>query len=652
VARKGDLLFGIDKIITPVGSCFETTGSNVVRLRRRLLTAALSTLFALSAVPGSPTAAEVTAETANTPQTAIFTTEKMCPSMPEKAEGLSKMTDQQLRDYANAAFWNDVYCEAQAAISELLKRNKCDDKNPSHECFELGMNFAICDLQTGELKRARARLKNLYKTVKGSNTNGGMDDPDCLFFIAECQYRLGNYKQAVDSYHRALELYRKVLPPLSPDLAPSLEGLAGCYYRKGQFALVEPLYRELAQIDLLTRGPDDLRYAWSLMNLSDVCHKLGRDNDRKTLFEAAVFIFRKVNEDRIMAKFAEEKDSQPNVENLSAVESTLKRSIFGRSTALAVEAKGNAVKLLGGDSLKAKADPKILAKRPFDFYNWRFKRSQKVDAPGFVIVDPFVPLKGLIICVHGLGLHHRSYEDFGNRISKLGYGIVSFDMRGFGQYRDEKGYDLIDLAGCVEDLTGMVKLFKRDYPNTPLFILGESMGGAIALHVAVKNQTDLDGLISSVPSGTRYKAKKTAFRVGLRFLKHKNQQFDIGDQVIKQATHDESLRKEWKDDPSVRLNLSASELLKFQRFMNQNEKLAKELKVLPVIIFQGYGDKLVKPEGTLSLYNAMGTKYKNLVLIGHQEHLIFEEAQCPDEVIDGLIGWLNNHSKLGSLARK
>jgi hypothetical protein len=48
-------------------------------------------------------------------------------------------------------------------------------------------------------------------------------------------------------------------------------------------------------------------------------------------------------------------------------------------------------------------------------------------------------------------------------------------------------------------------------------------------------------------------------------------------------------------------------------------------------------------------HNAMGTKFKNLVLIGHQEHLIFEEGQCPPEVLDGLIGWLNNHGNKKNL---
>lgn len=583
-----------------------------------------------------------------------FTPDGTCPAKPNIDSALDKMSDAELKDYANSAFWNDMYCQARDAIAELMKRAKCTEKKPSRFCFEMGMNYAICDLQEGRLKDAHSRLVKLYPSVKGQSTNGGMDDPDCCFFIAECEYREGKYKEAIQSYNHALTLYRKALPAYSPDLAPVLEGLAGCYYRKRDFQAVEPIYQELAKIDLLTRGPNDLRYAWSLMNLSDVDHKLGREDDRRVFFDTAVFVFRKVNQDRIIAQLQKSQDKSP--ENIAGtepdsqtVESNLKMSVFGKTSEQDQSiSRDKAIKLLGADKLLTGTP--VAIKRPFDLYNWRFKRSQKVDAPGFVIVDPEVPLKGLIVCVHGLGLHHKSYEDFGNKMSKLGYGIVSFDMRGFGQYQDEKGYDLVDLAGCVEDLGGIIKLFKRDYPNTPLFLLGESMGGAIALHLAAKCQDDLDGLISSVPSGSRYKAKKTAFEVALKLIKGKDRQFNIGSQVIAQATHDEALRKEWHDDPEVRLNLSASELVKFQHFMNQNEKLAKELKTLPVIIFQGFGDKLVKPEGTLALYNAMGTRYKNLILIGHQEHLIFEEGQCPPEVMDGLIGWLNHHGRKKDLA--
>jgi alpha-beta hydrolase superfamily lysophospholipase len=571
-----------------------------------ILSIALSNTAFCSTLPSI--AAELPTNAANS---AMFSVEGMCPGKADPDAKITKMNEQELKDYANAAYWNDQYCEAQQAVEELLKRADCNKKKKNHECFELGMNYAI------------------------------LDDPDCQFFIAECEYREGKYNDAINSYKRALSLYRKILPEQSPDLAPALEGLAGCYYRKRNFVAVEPIYKELARIDLITRGPDDLRFAWSLMNLADVAHKLGRDDERKILFETAVYIFREVNERRILTALKKKEGEEKNKPDIS-VEKTVKSSVFGSVNLDAVaSAKQKSLELLKVTNTPDSAEAAV--KRPFDFYNWRFKRSQKVDAPGFVIVDPSVPLKGIIICAHGLGLHHKSYEDFGTRMSKFGYAIVSFDMRGFGGYKDEKGYDLVDLAGCVEDLGNIITLFKRDYPTTPIFLLGESMGGAIALHVAVKYQNDLQGLVSSVPSGSRYKSKRTALRVAYKLISGKNHQFDIGSKVVDQATHDEALRKEWKDDPSARMDLSASELVTFQRFMNQNVHLAKELKTLPVIIFQGFGDKLVRPEGTLALYNALGTRYKNLELIGHQEHLIFEEGQCPPEVIDGLLGWLNNH---------
>jgi lysophospholipase len=620
-------------------------GVHLKNFRLKLLASIGSLSIGLSTLAPCYLQAAISANKLSTSaaSSAIFSVEGMCPAKADPTEQIEKLSEQQLKDYANAAFWNDQYCEAESAVTELLKRQKCKEKKPSHECFELSMNLAILNLQTGRLKEAKSRLLKLFPSVKNTEGNGGMDDPDCQFFIAECEYREGKYTQAIASYKRALSLYRKVLPPLSPDLAPALEGLAGCYYRKRNFTAVEPLYRELAKIDLITRGADDLRFAWSLMNLADVAHKLGHDDQRRTFFETAVYIFRQVNQQRIVGELTHKKDDDNENEQNPSLEATLHTSVFGSTDLnLVARNKEKTLELLALSSTITETS-KTAVKRPFDFYNWRFKRSQKVDAPGFVIVDPSVPLRGIIICVHGLGLHHKSYEDFGNRISKLGYAIVSFDMRGFGGYKDEKGFDLVDLAGCVEDLGNIITLFKRDYPDTPLFLLGESMGGAIALHVSVKYQESLAGLISSVPSGQRYKSKRTALAVALEMVRGKNHQFDIGSRVINQATHDESLRKEWKDDPSARMELSASELITFQRFMNQNNHLAKELKTLPVIIFQGFGDKLVKPEGTLALYNALGTKYKNLELIGHQEHLIFEEGQCPPEVIDGLTGWLNNH---------
>ena len=566
------------------------------------------------------------------------------PSAPT-VSNIDEASPEQLRQIANAAFWNDDYKKTNEAIVRLLKVENCSEKNPDHECFEVLMNLAICQLLENNVKESESLLKRLLPTATRDNGNNALDEPDCLFFLAECQYKNAKFDEAALSYSRALELYRKALPKFSSDLEPCIEGLSGCYYRKRNYAQVLPLYLELAKIDRLNQGPEDLRFAWSLLNLSDIYRKLGHQEEQRLCFERSVWIFRKVNTERLLQRF--EKQGPVSAAALPGIKAKFQSGVYGVTD----PSKNEAVKVAIDKLVDVQADStETPTKRPNDFYNWRFKRSSKFDAPGFVIIDPRVDLNGLIICVHGLGLHHRSYEDFGNKMSKRGYGIVSFDMRGFGQYKDEKGYDQLDMQGCVEDLGAIIKLFTRDYPGVPLFILGESMGGAIAVHVAQSHQSELDGLISAVPSGERYDATKTDVKVAFKLLKAKNRQFDIGSQLIGQATKDEKLRRAWREDPSARLNLSPVELIEFQKFMNQNEKLAHQVDTLPTIIFQGYGDNLVKPEGTLALFNAIAAPDKVLVFLGHQEHLIFEENQCPPTVIDAVVSWLDHHSDKDSHA--
>jgi thiol-disulfide isomerase/thioredoxin len=59
---------------------------------------------------------------------------------------------------------------------------------------------------------------------------------------------------------------------------------------------------------------------------------------------------------------------------------------------------------------------------------------------------------------------------------------------------------------------------------------------------------------------------------------------------------------------------------------------------------QGYSDRLVKPEGTMELFRASGSKDKDMVMIGSKEHLIFEEGQFDQHVIDVVTSWIDKHA--------
>lgn len=272
-------------------------------------------------------------------------------------------------------------------------------------------------------------------------------------------------------------------------------------------------------------------------------------------------------------------------------------------------------------------------------------RVRRGNAPCLSWNDPSVPVKAVFLCVHGLGLHNGTYEPLGKHLSSLGYPVYAIDVRGFGSWMEAKGRECVDFEGCLADIKSTLKVIRRAHPGKPVFLLGESMGGAIALRAVARYPELVDGLVSSVPAGDRFKQGQTSLKVALHFLAGPDRPMNVGESVIKQATDKPELRAAWQNDPLARMKLSPKELIQFQSFMNQNHDSAREIKDKPVLIVQGVLDKLVRPEGTVELFNKLSTTDKEIALIPNGEHLIFEENQFSDQVVEILVAWVELHRK-------
>lgn len=266
-------------------------------------------------------------------------------------------------------------------------------------------------------------------------------------------------------------------------------------------------------------------------------------------------------------------------------------------------------------------------------------KKQVGEAPCLSWLNPLGKPKAIILCVHGLGLHSGSFEQFGKAMAPRGYAVYAVDVRGFGSFMAAKGREKCDFKHCTDDIVSTLNVLHMVHPGVPVILLGESMGGAIALDVAAENPTLINGLISAVPAAERFKTGKTDFKVFMHLLTG-NRKVNVEKSVVHQATSDPSLREEWKDDPLDRMNLSAKELMQFQVFMNDNHDRAKMIDKMPVLIVQGGKDKLVKAEGTKELFEELVTQDKQMAMVNGAEHLVYEEGQFSKEVIDLTDGWI------------
>jgi acylglycerol lipase len=250
-----------------------------------------------------------------------------------------------------------------------------------------------------------------------------------------------------------------------------------------------------------------------------------------------------------------------------------------------------------------------------------------------------------LLCVHGLGLQSKSYEFFGTEQSRRGIAVYALDVRGFGAWMKAQGKDKVNFDDCLEDIRQALESIRTANPGLPVYLLGESMGGAIALRAASMYPQLVDGLISSVPAGERFNQGKTSMKVFMNLIAGANIA-DVGKDIVNQATQNSKLKSQWQGDPLSRLNLSPQELIQFQDFMNNNHDAARKVASMPVLFVQGIGDQLVKPEGTWELFNSVASKDKSFFAVPG-EHLIFEEADAQDPVkrdqnFRVISAWLSN----------
>ncbi|MBU6455534.1 MAG: alpha/beta hydrolase [Cyanobacteria bacterium REEB67] len=260
--------------------------------------------------------------------------------------------------------------------------------------------------------------------------------------------------------------------------------------------------------------------------------------------------------------------------------------------------------------------------------------------------------KAIVLSLHGFGLHKCVYQALAEKLQAVGVATYAMDIRGFGSWSQEAGgAAAFSPEKTLADVKSALTALREENPDTPVFLLGESLGGALALKAAAENPSLVDGVIASVPAADRYKAKRVAFGLALKNLLGAGGHVNIGKGLISQATHDPSLKSAWQNDPSARLKVSTRELLTFSRFMHHNHQVAGQIKTTAVLILQGANDRLVKASGTARLFNELGTTDKDYLLVDNSEHLILEEGQFTASTFKHIDSWLAVHEDMKVASR-
>jgi len=107
--------------------------------------------------------------------------------------------------------------------------------------------------------------------------------------------------------------------------------------------------------------------------------------------------------------------------------------------------------------------------------------------------------RAAIVVVHGLGEHSGRYGEFAERMAAYGIATYAMDLRGHGLSEGRRGHVpsfdvyLQELDRFRREVEGLADF------RVPLFLLGHSLGGLIALRYQEEYNTRFEGAIISTP---------------------------------------------------------------------------------------------------------------------------------------------------------
>ena len=253
---------------------------------------------------------------------------------------------------------------------------------------------------------------------------------------------------------------------------------------------------------------------------------------------------------------------------------------------------------------------------------------------------PAGPATGVVLLCHGLGEHSGRYANVVDALVPDGWAVYGLDHRGHGLSGGRRAH-LDAYADWLADYHTFRRAVVARHPGLPVFLLGHSMGGQIALAYALDHQDDLRGLVLSAPALASNAVPKQVvpLLMGLSRIAPTLRPAGIdGTKVSK----DPAVIAAYQADPLVyqgnpTLGLSAALFRQFGPLVERSRGLR-----IPLLLQHGSADVLADPAGTRALEAAHGSPDATVRWYEGLWHEIYNEPER-DVPLSDLREWLAAH---------
>lgn len=251
----------------------------------------------------------------------------------------------------------------------------------------------------------------------------------------------------------------------------------------------------------------------------------------------------------------------------------------------------------------------------------------------------------VVLAVHGFNDYSNAFEAVAKHFAQHSITTYAIDQRGFGA-TSQRGIWAGDVV-MRSDLVATVTLLCEKHADVDLFLLGESMGGAVIMsEIKSLEKTCIKGVILSSPAVWGWQIMPWWQTVPLTLFAHTIPAFTVtGEGLdIKPSDNTDMLRALGKD-PLIIKATRIDAIYGLTDLMEAALLNSTEL-TMPALILYGERDEIIPPESFCEMLDKLPQQSEagwRMLLYQNGYHMLTRDLQG-DVVIEDMLSWIQNQN--------
>jgi alpha-beta hydrolase superfamily lysophospholipase len=249
----------------------------------------------------------------------------------------------------------------------------------------------------------------------------------------------------------------------------------------------------------------------------------------------------------------------------------------------------------------------------------------------------------VVLAMHGFNDYSNAFETAAHIFADDLITTYAIDQRGFGtteQLGIWAGHTTMQ-----SDLLATVNLLCEKHSGLPLFLLGESMGGAVILSAVQQlDRTCIQGVILLAPAVWGWQSMPWWQTVPLTLLAHTVPELTVtGEGMEIHPSDNVEMLRALGRDPLIIKETRIDAIYGLTDLMEAAMVNSGALR-MPALILYGEHDEIIPPTAFCDMFNnlpARATSHWRLVIYSNGYHMLSRDLQG-EVVIQDMVAWIHN----------